>query len=127
MAVITDYFTLNLKPMKNFADIKKDSVHIGGRIVHPEQIIMLVADINYTTIYLADGQRFMVATTIGKVQKILQLHGEFVRPNKSQVVNWAYVRSSTSKQLLLKNNEIVRFSRRREKSTNIINQINSIF
>ena len=113
--------------MKNFADIKKDSVHIGGRIVYPEQIMMLVADINYTTIYLADGQRFMVATTIGKVQKTLQVHGEFVRPNKSQVVNWAYVRSSTSKQLLLKNNEIVRFSRRREKSTNVINQINSIF
>ena len=27
--------------MKNFADIKKDSVHIGGRIVYPEQIMML--------------------------------------------------------------------------------------
>lgn len=108
--------------MENFTNTQKDSVHVGGRKhVQPEQVMMLVANINYTTIYLANGQRFMVATTIGKIQKSLQVHGQFVRPNKSQVVNWAYVRSSNSKQLLLKNNEMVRFSRRKEQATNKLN------
>jgi two-component system LytT family response regulator len=100
--------------MENFTHTKKDGVHVGGRRhVLPTQVMMLVADINYTTIFLDNGQRFMVATTIGKIQKSLQKHGNFVRTNKSQVVNWAYVRSSNSKELLLKNDEIVRFSRRR--------------
>ena len=106
---------------KIFTKTQKESVHIGGRKhVHPAQVIMLVADINYTTIYLADGNQFMVATTIGKVQRTLQAHGQFVRTNKAQVVNWAYVLRSSPKELQLKNNEIIKFSRRREK---VINKI----
>jgi DNA-binding LytR/AlgR family response regulator len=105
--------------MEKFTNTQKDSIHVGGRKhIQPAQVMMLVADINYTTVYLADGQRFMVATTISKIQKSLQEHGDFVRTNKSQVVNWAYVRSSNSKELLLKNDEIVKFSRRRKKEIN---------
>jgi DNA-binding LytR/AlgR family response regulator len=102
--------------MENFINTQKEGVHVGGRRhVQPTQVMMLIADINYTTIFLKNGQQFMVATTIGKVQKTLQSHADFVRLNKLQVVNWAYVQSSNTKQLLLKNNEIVQFSRRRSK------------
>lgn len=109
---------LNYKPIANSQwktlRIQKKTVFVGGRLhILPTQVMMLVADINYTTIFLDDGQQFMVATTIGKIQKTLQEHGNFVRTNKSQVVNWAYVLRSNSKELLLKNDEIVRFSRRR--------------
>lgn len=102
--------------MKNLTESQKEAVHIGGRKhVQPEQVMMLVADSNYTTIYLADGNQFMIATTIGKIQKILENYGQFIRPNKSHVVNCAFVKSSNSEQIFLKNNKVVRFSRRREK------------
>jgi DNA-binding LytR/AlgR family response regulator len=96
---------------------QKQSVHIGGRrYVQPEQVMMLVADINYTTIYLNNGEKFIIATTIGKVQKALDIHGDFVRPNKTQVVNWAYVTQRTQDGLLLQNNEMIIFSRRKRRA-----------
>ena len=95
---------------------QKESVHVGGRRhVQPEQVMMPVADINYTTIHLNDGEQFMIASTIGKVQKALDIHGNFVRPNKTQVVNWAYVTQRTEDGLLLQNNEMIIFSRRKRK------------
>jgi DNA-binding LytR/AlgR family response regulator len=106
--------------MKNLFLPTNESVHVGGRKhVQPEQVIMLVADVNYTTIYLIDGQQFMVATTIGKVQKALDAYGNFIRLNKAQVVNWAYVLQRTKNGLLLKNNETVGISRRRRRDVKV--------
>lgn len=103
--------------MSEVIQAQKESVHVGGRRhVQPEQVMMLVADINYTTIYLSDGEHFMIASTIGKVQKALNIHGNFVRPNKTQVVNWAYVTQRTQDGLLLKNNKMIIFSRRKRRT-----------
>lgn len=103
--------------MENLFLPQNNSVHVGGRKhVLPQQVIMLVADVNYTTVYLVDNQHFMVAMTIGKIQKILGNHGNFVRPNKAQVVNWAYVTQRTQEGLLLKNNEMISFSRRKRRA-----------
>ncbi|WP_435355635.1 LytTR family transcriptional regulator DNA-binding domain-containing protein [Emticicia sp. SJ17W-69] len=100
--------------MNSSNNLPNTLVHVGGRKhVQPEEVIILIADSNYTTIFLASGKNFMVATNIGKIQKILQAHGQFIRTNKAQVVNWAYVISSTYNQLLLHDNKIVIFSRRR--------------
>lgn len=91
-------------------------IHIGGRkSVCPKHILMLEADINYTTIHLFNGEQFIIATTIKKVQKSLDSHGKFVRASKKFVVNFDYVSSHCAKQLTLKNNQIIPFSRRKGK------------
>jgi DNA-binding LytR/AlgR family response regulator len=88
-------------------------IPIGGRkSVSPKQILMLVADINYTMIHLFNGEQFIIATTLKKVQKSLAPHGNFVRTNRKFVVNWDYVRSHCAKQLTLQNNQVIPFSRR---------------
>lgn len=64
-------------------------IPIGGRkSVTPQHVLMLVADINYTTVYLFNGDQFMIATTLGKVQRSLDPHGNFVRLNRKCTVNW---------------------------------------
>jgi DNA-binding LytR/AlgR family response regulator len=91
-------------------------ISIGGRkTVSPKQILMLVADINYTTIHLFNGEQFIIATTLKRVQQSLDSHGNFIRTNKKFVVNWDYVRSHCAKQLTLQNNQIIPFSRRQGK------------
>jgi two-component system LytT family response regulator len=99
--------------MNHITTTPKNYIHVGGRRhVKPEEVMMLVANVNYTTIHLVDGERFMIAKNIGKVQETLQNYGHFVRPNKGQVVNFAYVLENRNSELLLQNNEIVKFSRR---------------
>lgn len=89
-------------------------VSIGGRkTILPKQVLMLVADVNYTTVHLFNGERFIIATTIKKVQKKLDSHGNFVRTNRKFVVNWDYVQSHSAKHLTLQNNQIIPFSRRK--------------
>lgn len=102
----------------NFTEPNPESsfISIGGRkMVAPKQVLMLVADINYTTIHLYNGERFIIATTLKRVQKSLDSHGNFIRTNKKIVVNWDYVRSHCTKQLTLQNNQIILFSRRQGK------------
>lgn len=95
---------------------QSQDISIGGRkTVSPKQVLMLVADINYTTIHLFNGEHFIIATTLKRVQKSLDSHGNFVRTNKKIVVNWDYVRSHCAKQLTLQNNQIIPFSRRQGK------------
>ncbi|WP_394993034.1 LytR/AlgR family response regulator transcription factor [Emticicia sp.] len=95
---------------------ESQDISIGGRkIVSPKQVLMLVADINYTTVHLFNGEQFIIATTIKRVQKSLNSHGNFVRTNKKFVVNWDYVRSHCAKQLTLQNNQTISFSRRQGK------------
>jgi DNA-binding LytR/AlgR family response regulator len=96
--------------------LEPNSVPVGGRkSVTPKQVLMLVADINYTTVHLFNGEQFIIATTLKRVQKSLDSHGNFVRTNKKFVVNWDYVRSHCAKQLTLQNNQIIPFSRRQGK------------
>lgn len=92
---------------------KSNCIPIGGRkMVAPKQILMLVADVNYTMIHLSNGERFIIATTLKRVHESLDSHGNFVRTNKKFVVNWDYVRSHCSKELTLQNNQVIPFSRR---------------
>lgn len=102
-----------MKTNSKKTDHESHCILIGGRkMVVPKQILMLVADINYTMIHLSNGDRFIIATTLKKVHESLDSHGNFVRTNKKFVVNWDYVRSHCSKELTLQNNQVIPFSRR---------------
>lgn len=104
----------NINNEKKGCILEPNKISIGGRkSVTPKQILMLVADINYTTVHLFNGEHFIIATTLKKVQESLDSHGNFVRTNKKIVVNWDYVRSHCAKQLTLQNNQVIPFSRRK--------------
>ncbi len=67
--------------------MKHLEIHIGGRQhVSPDEIKLLEADINYTTIYFKDGTKTLVSTTMGIIESRLP-KGNFIRVNRSTVVN----------------------------------------
>lgn len=106
----------NVNNEDNTYILEQNKIPVGGRkSVTPKHVLMLVADINYTTIHLCNGEQFIIATTLKKVQQSLDSHGNFVRTNKKIVVNWDYVLSHSAKQLILPNNQIIPFSRRQGK------------
>ncbi len=91
-------------------------IQVGGRkSIAPKDIIKLKADVNYTHIFLRGGSVVLVATTLGKLEKKLQIYN-FFRPNRSLIVNLDYVlrRADNPKKITLKNQEQIHISRRRE-------------
>lgn len=95
-------------------------IHLGSRKkVSPSNILMLKADINYTLIYLDDGNQILSSTTIGILEKRLKAYN-FFRPNKSVVINLEFISDYENKvtssdfiKILLKNNLKISLSRRR--------------
>ena len=95
-------------------------IHLGSRKkISASSILMLKADINYTLIYLDDGNQILSSTTIGVLEKRLKAYN-FFRPNKSFVINLAFmldyenkVTSSDIVKILLKNDLKISLSRRR--------------
>lgn len=90
-------------------------VSIGGRLaVCPNDVIMLQANINYSVVYLADGQRLLVATTLKKLEERFS-NFAFVRMNKTYMINTDYVIEECENSLKLSNSFTITFSRRKGK------------
>jgi DNA-binding LytR/AlgR family response regulator len=88
---------------------------IGGRQqVCPDEVIMLQADINYSIIYLTDGSKLIVATTLKKLEERFSQFA-FIRMNKTYMVNRQFVVNQHENALELCNSFIITFSRRRGK------------
>ncbi len=95
-------------------------IHLGSRKkISASSILMLKADINYTLIYLDDGNQILSSTTIGVLEKRLKEYN-FFRPNKSFVINLAFMSDYENKdtscdyvKILLKNNLKISLSRRK--------------
>jgi DNA-binding LytR/AlgR family response regulator len=66
-------------------------ISIGGRKkVNPQQVIALVAAINYSFAYMNDGQIIIVATPLKMLEKRFE-EDSFYRSHKSFLINLAYV------------------------------------
>lgn len=92
-------------------------VHIGSRrYVPPEEIQHLESDLNYTLISLVDGKKILSSTTLKKIEGRLVSFKNFVRVNKSAIVNLDYVENHEDLGFRLSDNRILTFSRRRGKS-----------
>jgi two-component system LytT family response regulator len=90
-------------------------ISIGGRLtVFPEDVIMLQANINYSTVHLANGQRLLVATTLKKLEERFSPF-TFIRMNKTYMINTNYVIEEQENALKLSNSLIINFSRRKGK------------
>lgn len=90
-------------------------VLIGGRTaVNPEKVVLLVASVNYTIIYLSDGKKTIVATPLKALEARFQPF-DFYRTHKSFMVNLAYIKTylPTHSKIEMIDNQKVLVSRRK--------------
>ncbi len=84
--------------LHNFQDIKNDSRRIcipvlnGLEFIQVSDIIRCESDINYTTIFLKNKEKLLVAKTLKEFEQLLQ-DCNFFRVHNSHLVNLAYVKS----------------------------------
>jgi DNA-binding LytR/AlgR family response regulator len=91
-------------------------IAIGGRQkVCPDEVIMLKADINYSIVYLTNGSKLIVATTLKKLEERFSQFA-FIRMNKTYMVNAQFVVDTHENALEMPNSMIIAFSRRKGKA-----------
>lgn len=92
-------------------------VHVGSRrFVPPEEIQHLESDLNYTLISLINGKTILSSTTLKKIESRLVSFKNFVRVNKSAIVNLDFVENHEDVGFLLPDKRILAFSRRKGKA-----------
>lgn len=90
-------------------------IHVGGRKrLPPQAIINMDADVNYTIITMNTGQKIVVATTLKKIEEKVNEFKNFVRVNKSTILNTDYAQLENN-AFVLPNKRVVEFSRRKWK------------
>lgn len=93
------------------------SILLNGKRIYLafHKIIRLEADRNYTWIYLADGCKVLSSRNLSRLQA--SLSNDFVRVNKSHVVNRRFLLGLTEKrhEISLIDNSCVPMARRRAK------------
>lgn len=90
-------------------------IHVGGRKrLPPQAIINMDADVNYTIITMNTGQKIVVATTLKKIEEKVNEFKNFVRVNKSTILNTDYAQLENN-AFILPNKRVVEFSRRKWK------------
>ena len=93
------------------------SIFIGGRkSINPEEVIRLQADINYTRVFLSDGKKILVATTLKEIENRFSAFPKFVRINKSVIINIDCIKQINDEQIIFQNGETLTPSRRRKKA-----------
>lgn len=85
----------------------------------PSDLLFLKAQENYTLIHLINGQKHLVATTLGKLEMRLEQFG-FLRANRSTLINTEQITGTKDQKdvlyLRLKNEFLIDVSRRRKNS-----------
>lgn len=90
-------------------------IHIGGyQEINPNEVIMLQADINYTILHFANGQKTIVATPLKTLESRLVPY-DFYRTHKSYLINLKCVRRflEASNTVQMTHNHKVVVSRRK--------------
>jgi len=86
----------------------------GMYFFHPNQIIRLEAESNYTRFFFTDKKPLIVAKTLGEYEEMLVPYG-FLRTHRTHLVNRNFVQSFLPEGvLLMKDNSRVEISRRRK-------------
>ncbi len=93
-----------------------DDIHVGSRTyVPPETIVMIQADINYSMIFLTNGNKVIVSTCLKKLENRFAIIHSFARVHKSYLVNLDYFKSYYEGHFLLENDLKCIVSRRKYK------------
>lgn len=103
MKILTDYHQKSVS-----LTVEKD------RQVLANEILLFKADINYTNIQLVSGEVFVLAETLKRFEDKFFSH-QFIRVNRSIVLNISQIKKVNFDYVLLKNNQKIDISRRRKK------------
>ena len=87
---------------------------------YEQNIISFIAQVNYTRINPLNGSVSIYAKTLKKFELELSDQKQFVRVNKSVIVNLLFVNKINKDVIELCNGTIVKISRRRRKDLNEI-------
>jgi two-component system, LytTR family, response regulator len=95
------------------------------KIIHPTEIVMMKADINYTTIYLQNGEKITIAKTLKFLETALN-DSNFCRIHRRILINRNHVIAYNPKlgEVLLTNNHTTFASRRRKELFDKILNVN---
>ena len=100
------------------------STRDGQRLHHLNELIRIEADGNYSSIYLIDGSKIMLAKTLKEFEKMVPMD-RFIRIHQSHLINVDFVRSidKTNNTMVLNEQTILPISRRKKKE--IVERINA--
>ncbi|MGL4629981.1 MAG: LytTR family transcriptional regulator DNA-binding domain-containing protein [Leadbetterella sp.] len=94
-------------------------IHVGSRqYVRPAEIILIVAEISYSIIYLVNGKKILVSTNIKKLDERLHTFRDMIRVHRSYLINTQHLLGIEGNHALLKNNLGCTISRRKHKDLN---------
>jgi two-component system LytT family response regulator len=82
------------------------------------EIIKIEAAENYSIVHLIEGKKIIIAKTLKKFEEELKIG--FFRINRSTLINLNYVRDNAGNQLILKNGQEYKISRRRLNNFSIL-------
>ena len=96
-------------------------VHLGGRLTKPaHQVLLLRSEVNYSHIYMRNGDHYIVATTLKTLEERLKDHG-FWRINKSEMVNLSAARILKNQGMVkVKNHKPMKISRRKRQNMSVM-------
>ena len=99
--------------------ISSENIWIGNGVsVHPSEVILLSAEINYTIIHFSNGRKKMVAIPLKELERRFSICPSFFRPHKSYLINMSYIRHCNmlvkAPFLEMNNNVKVMISRRKK-------------
>ena len=91
-------------------------VNVGSRtFLHANDIVMMVAEINYTTLFLSNGNKLLVSYHLGKLHERLINYPSFIRPNRNTIINTNHLEDFGIDTLKI-NGHIIKVSRRRKEA-----------
>lgn len=94
----------------------QNQVHVGSRrFFSPDQLLHLQSELNYTMIFLTNGQTFLSSTTLKTIEQRLYKFKHFIRINRQSIVNANFLSVDNDLSIVLPNNQKLQFSRRKAK------------
>ena len=94
----------------------ENNIHVGSRThIQPDTVVMIQADINYSLIYLLNGNKVIVSTCLKQLENRFALIQSFARVHKSYLVNLDYFKSYEEGHFFLENDLKCVVSRRKFK------------
>lgn len=101
--------------------MKTNIIPIGSRKkVASDEILYLQSDLNYTKVFLVNGQMIFSSTTLKIIESRLSENPEFFRINRGIVINRQHVKTFQEASVELKNNLSFVVSRRRKAFLNVV-------
>ena len=116
---------------KTFLDLKTTKIILevpnGLMFVSPKDIEVLVADGMYTTVYLKDGNKTLIARSLKYFVEQLEKYNYFYKPHRSYYINLNYLKEFSKKEgntIVLENGMSIPIARdKKEEFIYIINQV----